>query len=137
MFHQNKSTLTETKCPFCALNPERVVISDLEVLAVQDGYPVTEGHTLVIPRRHVSRLFELPPNEQANLWLFVGRVRDFLATKLNVENFNVGLNDGKLAGQTVPHAHIHIIPRREGDVPDPRGGVRWVIPRKAAYWTQR
>jgi diadenosine tetraphosphate (Ap4A) HIT family hydrolase len=64
-------------------------------------------------------------------------VRDFLAAKLNVENFNVGVNDGKLAGQTVPHAHIHIIPRREGDVPDPRGGVRWVIPRKAAYWTQR
>ena len=131
------SILTETNCPFCALDPERVVISDLEMLAVNDGYPVTEGHTLVIPRRHVTTLFQLSPAEQANIWLFVSRVRDFLAAKLNVESFNVGVNDGKLAGQTVPHAHIHVIPRREGDVPDPRGGVRWVIPRKAAYWTQR
>ena len=131
------STLSETQCPFCALDPARVVISDLEVIAVSDGYPVTEGHTLVIPRRHVTTLFQLPPEEQANIWVFVSRVRNFLAAKLNVENFNVGVNDGTLAGQTVPHAHIHIIPRREGDVPDPRGGVRWVIPRKAAYWTQR
>jgi diadenosine tetraphosphate (Ap4A) HIT family hydrolase len=131
------STVAETKCPFCALDPERVIISDLEALAVHDRYPVTEGHTLVIPRRHVTTLFQLPPDEQANIWLFVSRVRDFLAAKLNVDNFNVGVNDGQLAGQTVPHAHIHIIPRREGDVPDPRGGVRWVIPRKAAYWTQR
>jgi diadenosine tetraphosphate (Ap4A) HIT family hydrolase len=131
------SILTETNCPFCALDPERVVISDLEVLAVNDGYPVTEGHTLVIPRRHVTTLFQLSLAEQANIWLFVSRVRDFLAAKLNVESFNVGVNDGKLAGQTVPHAHIHVIPRREGDVPDPRGGVRWVIPQKAAYWTQQ
>ena len=131
------SILSETNCPFCGVDPEQVIISDLEALAVHDGYPVTEGHTLVVPRRHVTTLFELPPDEQANIWLFVSRVRDFLAAKLNVENFNVGVNDGKLAGQTVPHAHIHIIPRREGDVPDPRGGIRWVIPRKAAYWTQR
>lgn len=131
------SILSETNCPFCGVDPERIITSDLEVLAFHDGYPVTEGHTLVVPRRHVTTLFELPPDEQANIWLFVSRVRDFLAAKLNVENFNVGVNDGQLAGQTVPHAHIHIIPRREGDVPDPRGGVRWVIPRKAAYWTQR
>jgi diadenosine tetraphosphate (Ap4A) HIT family hydrolase len=131
------SILSELKCPFCALDPERVVISDPEVLGVHDEYPVTDGHTLVIPRRHVTTLFQLPPDEQANIWVFVSRVRNFLVAKLNVESFNVGINDGILAGQTVPHAHIHIIPRREGDVPDPRGGVRWVIPRKAAYWTQR
>src|SRR5262245_1502700 len=130
-------TLSETKCPFCVLDPAQVLLADLEVVAVRDGYPVTEGHTLVILRRHVTTLFKLPPDEQANSWIFVGRVRNVLATRLNVDNFNVGVNDGTLAGQTVPHAHIHIIPRREGDVPDPRGGIRWVIPRKANYWTHR
>jgi len=131
------STPNESECPFCAIDPDRIVVSDLEAFAVLDAYPVTDGHIVVIPRRHVPTVFQLPPDEQANIWIFVSRVRNLLATKLNVHNFNVGVNDGILAGQTVPHAHIHIIPRRDGDVPDPRGGVRWVIPQKAAYWIQR
>jgi diadenosine tetraphosphate (Ap4A) HIT family hydrolase len=127
----------EPSCAFCALEPTRVFISDSAALATFDKYPLTDGHALVIPRRHVTSLFDLSPDEQSRIWLFVAHVRKMLADKLNVENFNVGVNDGPLAGQTILHAHIHIIPRRQGDSSDPRGGVRWVIASKADYWTVR
>ena len=71
------------------------------------------------------------------MWEFVARVREDLKIRLRVDAFNIGLNDGRAAGQTVMHAHIHVVPRRDGDVPDPRGGIRWVIPEKADYWSQR
>jgi len=129
--------LSETTCPFCGLAPERIVFSDDGVMALFDAYPVTPGHTLVVPTQHVSRLFDLPPDEQLKIWLFTGRVRRFLAERLTVDSFNIGINDGEAAGQTVGHAHIHIIPRRLGDLPDPRGGIRWIIPKKADYWTRR
>jgi diadenosine tetraphosphate (Ap4A) HIT family hydrolase len=82
-------------------------------------------------------LFDLPASELAPMWEFVARVRAELTTRLGVEAFNIGLNDGRAAGQTVMHAQIHVVPRRDGDVGDPRGGVRWVIPEKADYWTRR
>ena len=93
------STPNESECPFCAIDPDRIVVSDLEAFAVLDAYPVTDGHIVVIPRRHVPTVFQLPPDEQANIWVFVSRVRNLLATKLNVHNFNVGVNDGILAEQ--------------------------------------
>ena len=91
---------------------------------------------MVVPRSHVATVFDLPASELASVWEFVARVRDELAKRFGVEAFNIGLNDGQLAGQTVPHAHIHVIPRRKGDVPDPRGGIRWVVPQQADYWTR-
>jgi len=103
-------------------------------LAVFDGFPVAEGHTLVVPKRHVASLFDLSDDEQAALWRLVSSVRAKLVAGLKPDGFNVGVNDGVAAGQTVMHAHIHVIPRRSGDVADPRGGVRWVVPGKAAYW---
>ena len=103
-------------------------------IAFPDAYSVTSGHTLVVPRNHVESLFELPGEVQADLWRLVSQVRRQLAGEPEVAGFTVGVNDGKAAGQTIPHAHIHIIPRRFGDVPDPRGGLRWVIPQHAAYW---
>ncbi len=106
-------------------------------MAFLDGYPVAEGHALVIPRRHVASLFDLPPEEFADVWALVTRVRNELIERHHPDSFNVGINDGPAAGQTVPHAHIHVIPRKSGDVTDPRGGIRWVIPGKANYWTQR
>lgn len=106
------------------------------VLAVTDGFPVSEGHTLVVPRRHVASLFDLREDERAAIWAMVGEIRSELAVRLAPQGFNVGLNDGRAAGQTVMHAHVHVIPRFDGDVPDPRGGVRWVVPGKAAYWTR-
>jgi diadenosine tetraphosphate (Ap4A) HIT family hydrolase len=121
-------------CPFCNLPQERVFLETGTTLAFLDGYPVTEGHTLVIPKRHVASIFELPPEELAALWTQVATVRNVLAKKYSPDPFNIGVNDGPAAGQTVPHAHIHVIPRRKGDAADPRGGIRWIIPDKAKYW---
>lgn len=126
--------MNRTECPFCNLPKERVVLESETTLAFFDGYPVTEGHALVIPKQHVASIFELPPSELAALWAQVANVRTLLAEKYRPDAFNVGLNDGPAAGQTVPHAHIHVIPRRKGDTSDPRGGIRWIIPAKAKYW---
>jgi diadenosine tetraphosphate (Ap4A) HIT family hydrolase len=124
---------TET-CPFCNLPEARRWLANEVGVAVLDGFPITEGHSLVIPRRHVASVFDLHPTEQSALWRLVSQVRDELQAKHRPDAFNIGINDGIAAGQTVPHAHIHVIPRRNGDVADPRGGVRWIIPAKAKYW---
>jgi diadenosine tetraphosphate (Ap4A) HIT family hydrolase len=105
-------------------------------VAVADAYPVTDGHTLVVTRRHVASLYELSDTEQEGVWKLVSEVRQRLLTKLKPDGFNIGANDGLAAGQTVMHAHVHVIPRWDADVPDPRGGIRWVIPDKAAYWNK-
>jgi diadenosine tetraphosphate (Ap4A) HIT family hydrolase len=91
---------------------------------------------LVVPRRHVASLFDLPAPDLALVWEFVARVRAELMKRFGVESFNIGLNEGRAAGQTVMHAHIRVVPRRDGDVADPRGGIRWVIPERADYWTR-
>jgi diadenosine tetraphosphate (Ap4A) HIT family hydrolase len=122
-------------CPFCRLETSRIRLESEFARAFLDGFPVTEGHTLVIPKRHVSSLFELTETEQSDVLRLVAEVRASLLHELQPEGFNIGLNDGIPAGQTVMHAHVHVIPRRHGDVADPRGGVRWIIPDKAAYWT--
>ena len=123
-------------CPFCAVERNRTLIETEHSFALSDGFPVAHGHALVVPRRHVASLYELSLVEQNAVWELVGQVRDQLISRLTPDGFNIGLNDGFAAGQTVPHAHVHIIPRWNGDVPDPRGGVRWVIPAKAAYWKE-
>ena len=105
-------------------------------MAFPDAFPVAEGHTLVVPKRHVASLFDLAEEEQAALWRLVAQVRGKLASELQPDGFNFGVNDGPAAGQTVMHAHVHVIPRRTGDVADPRGGVRWIVPEKAAYWVE-
>jgi len=122
------------RCPFCESDIEGVWLQKAIGLVLWSAFPVTEGHTLVVPRVHVARIYELPPEEQAALWTLVGEARQQLQDRLHPDGFHIGVNDGTAAGQTVPHAHIHIIPRRDGDVADPRGGVRWVIPDKARYW---
>ena len=122
-------------CPFCSrLTSGEVTAESDHAVAFPDGYPLTRGHTLVVPRRHVASIYEMSEDEQRDVWQLVARVREQLARELDPAGFNIGLNDGAAAGQTVEHAHIHVIPRYEGDVPDPRGGVRWVIPDKAPYW---
>jgi diadenosine tetraphosphate (Ap4A) HIT family hydrolase len=122
-------------CPFCQpLPPERVLAASDSFVAFLDGFPVSTGHTLVIPKRHVASLFDLPERDYRELWSLVAGVRKLLAEKFHSAAFNIGVNDGTEAGQTVGHAHIHVIPRYAGDVPDPRGGIRWIIPDKAKYW---
>jgi diadenosine tetraphosphate (Ap4A) HIT family hydrolase len=120
-------------CPFCRLEANRVRLESQFAVAISDAFPVAQGHTLVIPKRHVASLFELRDDEQAAVWKLVAQVRTRLLAELHPDGFTVGVNDGAAAGQTVMHAHVHVIPRRRGDAPDPRGGVRWVIPDKAAY----
>lgn len=121
-------------CPFCPPDEDRVWLDDERGWVLWDAFPVTEGHTLVVPRKHVASLYELTPEEQAAMWRLVADARQQLIDQLHPDGFNIGLNDGLAAGQTVLHVHIHIIPRRHGDVPDPRGGVRWILPDKARYW---
>lgn len=125
-------------CPFC----ERIDADDVRVangvaVAVPDAYPLAHGHTLVCPRRHVADLFTLDDAEWAGVWMLVREVRRLVAAEVAAEGWNVGVNVGEVAGQTVAHAHVHLIPRRAGDVADPRGGVRWVLPDRADYWSER
>jgi diadenosine tetraphosphate (Ap4A) HIT family hydrolase len=126
--------MNQNSCPFCTLKPTRVWAENEVGFGVYDEFPITEGHSLVVPKKHVSSIFDLSMVEQAALWALVNEVRSDLRRKCDTTDFNVGINDGPSAGQTVPHAHIHVIPRRPGDVTDPRGGIRWIIPEKAKYW---
>jgi diadenosine tetraphosphate (Ap4A) HIT family hydrolase len=103
-------------------------------LIVRDAYPVSPGHTLIIPRRHIGSFFELTPDERTSLLATAGRSPRRPGAQPPAPACNIGINDGRAAGQTVPHLHIHLIPRYAGDVEDPRGGVRWVMPGKARYW---
>ncbi len=123
-------------CPFCTASAERVLFADRDVLAIWDGFPVTEGHLLLVPRRHVSRWANLAKTEIDALTQAISEAQTRLQLRFGVDQFNVGFNDGPAAGQTVAHFHIHVIPRRVGDSPDPRGGVRHVIPTKGNYLQQ-
>jgi diadenosine tetraphosphate (Ap4A) HIT family hydrolase len=121
-------------CPFCSLADERIVDRHPLAVVVADAYPVAPGHTLIIPRRHVGSFFELDADEQAAMLELLRRAQQRLRRELGPDGYTIGINDGPAAGQTVPHVHLHLIPRRVGDVSDPRGGVRWVLPGKARYW---
>lgn len=127
---------SQTECLFCDISRDAVIDELGHALAIQDRYPVSCGHTLVLPRAHVKSLFGLDAEAQADIWRLVARVRDELQSRLKPDGFNIGINDGPAAGQTVNHAHIHVIPRFDGDVVDPRGGIRWILPDRAAYWDQ-
>lgn len=106
-------------------------------IAVRDAFPVSQGHTLVIPQRHVQSFFDTTPAERVALLELLDKAKQQLQAEFPAAGYNIGINDGAVAGQTVHHLHIHLIPRYPGDRPDPRGGVRWIIPDKADYWTRR
>jgi len=126
-------------CPFCARirDGRDLTGSTGAAVAFADQFPVSDRHTLIVPRRHVSRLEELEATEWLDLFALVRRIALALTAVAGVDGVNVGFNSGTAAGQTVEHAHVHAIPRRTGDVPDPRGGVRHVIPERADYWSRR
>ena len=125
----------EPDCPFCELPEERIRVEGEHGLVVRDGFPVAPGHLLVLPRRHVESVFDLSPAEQSELWTLTAQARELLRNEVHPQGFTIGINDGIAAGQTVPHTHIHVIPRHIGDVDDPSGGIRALIsPRKARYW---
>ena len=120
--------------PFFPIAKDAVIVENPDCVAFFDRYPVSRGHALVVPNRVVGSIFDLDARVQAEIWETVGRVRDILTEMFNPDGFNIGVNDGKAAGQTVAHTHVHVIPRYIGDVGDPRGGIRWVIPEKTRYW---
>ena len=127
-------SLVSKDCAFCTLPADRKIFLPLSsVIALRDRYPVSEGHTLVIPTRHVATWFDATPAERMELWSAIDIVCEDLRSEFSPDGFNFGINSGKAAGQTVNHLHLHIIPRYDGDMDDPRGGVRHVIPSRGNY----
>ena len=121
-------------CVFCNLDESRIEIENALALSFKDLYPVTNGHTLVIPKRKVQSFFDLTEEETAAMFELLHLQKEDLKNKdSSITGFNIGINDGEDAGQTIMHCHIHLIPRRSGDMEDPRGGVRGVIPEKQSY----
>lgn len=128
----------QADCPLCERIGAGPFLCETDVaVAMPDAYPVSPGHTLILPRRHVADFFSLTEQEQAGLWALLLPVTGILDHSHHPAAYNIGLNAGRAAGQTVAHVHVHVIPRYEGDVADPRGGVRWVIPERADYWSSR
>ena len=125
----------EARCPFCRRVEEGRFTDQVgQVVAFPDEFPLTPGHLLVVPRAHQADFFELDETVQSDVWRLLAQLRRSTQESLAPDGYNVGINVGDAAGQTVGHAHVHLIPRYAGDVSDPRGGVRWVVPDNAAYW---
>jgi diadenosine tetraphosphate (Ap4A) HIT family hydrolase len=126
-------------CPFCEIahiaSHPRIVVQNEHAFLIHDAYPVSNGHSLVILKNHIGSFFETNESERLALFQLVNTSKTLIEKKFQPSAFNIGINDGTTAGQTVPHLHIHVIPRYKNDVPDPRGGVRWVVPQRADYWS--
>jgi diadenosine tetraphosphate (Ap4A) HIT family hydrolase len=119
-------------CPFCERNHSILTETKLS-FAIFDNFPVSRGHTLVIHKRHVATVWELTGDEYTDIFDLVTQVKDIIQNEFSLQGLNIGINCGEAAGQTVFHAHIHVIPRYTGDVPNPCGGVRNIIPGKGDY----
>lgn len=123
----------EKNCPFCYLKSD-ILTSNNTAMAFADKYPVTKYHTLVTPLRHVGSFFDLAAYEYSECIFLINEVKNHIIKKdISVTGFNIGINDGIDAGQTISHLHIHIIPRRNGDVINPRGGIRNIIQSHSEY----
>jgi diadenosine tetraphosphate (Ap4A) HIT family hydrolase len=123
-----------SNCLFCNLPEERVLFSNEFGSVIKDAYPISIGHALIISKLHVGSLFQLDQMQQLELIKLIEIARGLIESTLAPDAYNVGINDGAEAGQTIPHLHIHLIPRYKNDQVDPRGGVRWIFPEKAKYW---
>ena len=133
----------KARCCFCNLDESTVILSNDHAIAIPDGFPVTPGHSLIVTRRHISSFFEANREEQTAMLDLLAEMKQLLRTphfacnmgsRAVPDGFNIGINDGQAAGQTVMHLHIHMIPRYDGDTENPRGGVRWIMPVNAPYW---
>lgn len=132
--HYNQINKSELSCPFCNPNSNvDLILESAQAYSILDKFPVNPGHALIIPKRHVSDYFELSFKEQSSCIFMLNKVKELIQKRFNPDGFNIGLNIGEIAGQTVDHVHIHLIPRFKGDVEDPRGGVRGVIPERKHY----
>ena len=120
-------------CPFCVLEPGLIIAENALAVAIRDAYPVNPGHALVVTRRHVASWFDVSPEERITMMSLVDEIKRLLEAIDPPAGYNIGLNVGEAAGQTVAHVHVHVIPRYVGDVDDPSGGVRFVIPARGDY----
>jgi diadenosine tetraphosphate (Ap4A) HIT family hydrolase len=121
------------KCPFCNINKDDIVMENELCFAIYDKFPVNPGHTLIIPKRHFPDYFSATMDEKIAIINLIEEVKQLLDTKFTPDGYNLGVNIGELAGQTIFHVHYHVIPRYQGDIENPRGGVRGVIPSKRMY----
>lgn len=123
----------KNNCPFCNIAESKIFLKGNGFTALYDSFPVSPGHILIIPERHVGNYFELSDVEKSILWRAVDQCKQLLDSKIHPDGYNIGINVGSVAGQSISHVHIHLIPRYNGDVENPRGGVRGVIPGKQNY----
>jgi diadenosine tetraphosphate (Ap4A) HIT family hydrolase len=123
-----------SECPFCNPDSKReLIVESATAYSIFDKFPVNKGHALIIPKKHCSNYFDLSFKEQSACLFMLNKVKEIVSNKFNPDGFNVGINIGDAAGQTIPHVHIHLIPRYSGDVANPRGGIRHIIPGKGFY----
>jgi ATP adenylyltransferase len=133
-FNQRNRDQLAGSCPFCNPSGDTILLAEsATAFSILDKFPVSKGHALIIPKRHVDNYFELSFREQSACTFMLNYVKEFVQKKYEPDGFNIGINIGKSAGQTVDHVHIHFIPRFAGDVDKPEGGVRGVIPEKKSY----
>ena len=123
-------------CYFCSLPSKRIILETELSMVIRDSFPVSEGHTLIITKRHIESIFDATKEEQIDLLANLEGAKKILDKEFSPDGYNVGINDGKAAGQTVMHLHTHLIPRYSGDSEQAKGGVRWIFPDKANYWSQ-
>ena len=133
MWRSNPKSVPVSESPFVNPEPDRVFYQSELVIGLWDGFPVSPGHALIVPRRVVATWFEATREEQIAILDGVEAAKSAIEKRLTPDGYNIGINIGAAGGQTVFHLHVHVIPRYEGDVEDPRGGVRHVIPSKANY----
>lgn len=128
--------MPDPTCPFCPPDEERVFHATDLAVALWDEFPVSPGHALVIPRRHVASWFDATREERLAILDSIDVAKSAVERERRPDGWNIGINVGAAAGQTVFHLHVHLIPRYDGDVPDPRGGIRHVLPERADYWSE-
>lgn len=129
--------MSEARCPFCSIDKGRIAAETALTMTIRDAFPVSPGHTLIIPKRHFADYFEATLAESLEIAQALRLAAEALVAELKPDGFNIGINVGAAAGQTVMHLHAHLIPRYRGDQSDARGGVRWIFPERADYWSRK
>lgn len=124
----------DSECIFCHMDRSKALAENQSGFVVYDAYPVTNGHSIIIPNEHEPDYFLLPAQIRKGIDELVLAAKEHLDAFYGPDGYNIGINNGEAAGQTVMHAHIHLIPRYFGDADDPRGGIRWMFPKRANYF---
>jgi len=124
-------------CIFCNLRDERIILECEHTITFIDTYPASPGHSLVVPKRHFATYFEANDDEILAIGQAVQKAKKILDEEFSPDAYNIGINNGDAAGQSIKHLHVHIIPRYKGDVKDPKGGVRWILKDRANYWDDK